>query len=129
MVPVCFTLMLFLIPALRWLPATLERIQDPYGQGQVAAYHLLLVWWCFLRGTVSFVITAAVVISDRIIRPLQVLCVSAAAVAGEYAAIYVTETMVGSDVGTPGQLVATAIGYSVVLCVSLYFVRQRGTDL
>ena len=128
MLPVSFALMLFLVSALHWLPTSLVRLASPYGQGQVVAAHMLLIWWCFLRFIVAFVLTIPMVIGSRVIRPLQVFVLSIAAVAAELAAEVLLPATLGVKPGLAGQLAATAIAYSLVLFASRYFVREAYSD-
>ncbi len=89
---------------------------------------MLLIWWCFLRFIVAFVLTVPMVIGSRVIRPLQVFVLSIAAVSAELAAEVLLPVTLGVKPGIAGQLAATAVAYSLVLLASRYFVREAYSD-
>jgi hypothetical protein len=116
---------MFLGLLLRWLPASLNGIQEPFGMGRIVAGDLILAWKSCLRCAVAYVLTAVAFDWLMPIRWRTVLAIAAAAVLGEIVAELVTSILFGSHAGIAIQLIASAIAYSLTLTVSIQILQRR----
>jgi hypothetical protein len=123
-IPAIFGLSMFVALILWWLPAALARPNGGLGVGQVIAGDMVLAWKAFLRCVVAYVVT---IVALKWLPPIywwQAFIVAAAALVVEIFAEVVTARFIGASADSIWQLVATAIGYSVILVASIAFVRK-----
>lgn len=127
-VPFWFGLFVYLAWVARWFPASLERWESAYGQGQVIAAHVKMVWPAALRAAVAFGVT---VVGFLLLPPVtrkQGVWVLLAAVIVEISMEVVSLLVFGLSVSTTLQLTMTAAGYALVVAASAYILRRYPTS-
>jgi hypothetical protein len=115
---------MFVALVLWWLPDALARAKDAFGVRQVIGGDMVLAWKSFLRCFVAYAVT---IFALKWLPPIswpQTFIVAGAALFVEILAEVITSRLIGVDAGSVGQLVATAIGYSVTLLASIVFVKK-----
>jgi len=124
-IPAVFGSLLVITLFLRWLPAAIERAQTGFGLGQVIGGNLLLAWQAALRAVVALIITLPALPLLPPIGWRVVFLTALAALAVEVVGELMMASLFGVQAGQASQLVATAIGFSVVLTGSAMAARTR----
>ena len=123
-VPFWFGVLVYVAWVPRWFPATVERGDSAYGQGQVIAAHLSMLVPAAPRAAVAFGVT---VVSFLMLPPLpwkESLWVLFAAVSVEILIEVASLMLFGVSISRVTQLILTACGYAAVLVVSAYFINR-----